>query len=68
MSEEYSDSMLVRLYSLWSEETWRASFMSPMDDVVKDFVEWLTTEVEVTEDYEREMLTKVRAILAEAKP
>ena len=65
---EWSDSTLLRLYSLWSEEKWAAGFLKPTDDIVRDFVGWLSREWEAEEGYETEMLTKARVLLKAAQP
>ena len=64
-----TDDRLIELYRLWSEENWAASFMSPSEDIVKRFREWLflrrANEVH-WEPYENEMLVEYHRQAAEA--
>ena len=62
--KDYTDAELLKLYSIWSEEHYAASFMSPTKETVKRFKAWLDDPLsgyfgEIREpkyDYEFEML------------
>lgn len=56
-----ADQWLLRLYADWSEETWRAGFMSPSALMIEQFREWLAADFademsRPLESYEAEML------------
>ena len=69
----YSDVELVNLYSEWSEEYYAAGFLIPDESRCRDFVRWLNRRDSEGygrrppwESYEREMLERVRPMLASA--
>jgi hypothetical protein len=66
----FDDDKLIELYGLWSEEYYRAGFMTPDKDSIEMFIEWLHGpghHLHEREDYETKMVAAYRAALGEGE-
>jgi len=66
---DLADDEVIRLYKLWSEETYCAGFLSPSADSVGEFIHWLRADGHVAleepvQDYELEMVALFREMIS----
>jgi len=51
-----TDTEILALYSIWSEEYYCANFLVPHPETIKEFRNWLKSNPKPLKDYEQEML------------